>query len=222
MTFEEYYGESYSVLKQTEQNLLNLIREYPTDLIGAYQGKKNAEEGSEEGTKKEPEELQPILYCKSRIKAPDSMIAKLKKQGLQTDSATALHKMHDAVGIRIVCSFLDDVYAAADWLCGRNELEVLEKKDYIAWPKPNGYRSLHLILRMKESAGPGIQAEIQIRTIAIDFWAALEHQMKYKHEVEHERLMREELKHCADEIMSVDMSMQAIRDFIQSENGCKK
>ncbi|MCD8379289.1 MAG: RelA/SpoT domain protein [Lachnospiraceae bacterium] len=228
MTFEEYYGEAYPVLKQTEKELLNLIREYQINLTETYQGReKIAEETVEESaeetlkeTVKESEDLQPILYCRSRIKSPESMMAKLKKQGFHTDCATALLKMHDAVGVRIVCSFVDDVYAVAEWLCGREEFDVVEKKDYIAWPKPNGYRSLHLILRMSKGAGQGMQAEIQIRTIAIDFWAALEHQMKYKREVEHERLMREELKRCADEIMSVDMSMQAIRDFIRNENNC--
>ncbi len=262
MTFEEYYGEAYPVLKQTEQELLNLINEYRVYPGSAYQRReKRAGEASErtvegasegtaggapeetaeaaaketvgeakgtmekpaEETMEVPDDLKPILYCRSRIKSPESMVAKLEKQGYQTDSATALLKMHDAVGVRIVCSFVDDVYTVAEWLCGREEFEVLAKKDYIAWPKPNGYRSLHLILRMREGAGQGIQAEIQIRTIAIDFWAALEHQMKYKREVEHEKLMREELKRCADEIMSVDMSMQAIRDFIRdASSGAKK
>ncbi|MCD8068787.1 MAG: RelA/SpoT domain protein [Lachnospiraceae bacterium] len=158
MTYEEYYGDAYFILKQTERELLELVKNYP---------------GQEE-----LEDVQPIIYCKSRIKSPDSITAKLRKQGFPGDSQTALERMHDAVGIRIICSFMDDVYEVAEWLCGRKEFEVIEKKDYIAWPKPNGYRSLHLILRMKDGPGKGIQAEIQLRTIAIDFWAAREHQMK--------------------------------------------
>ncbi len=202
MTYEEYYGDAYFILKQTERELLELVKNYPRQ--------------------EELEGVQPIIYCRSRIKSPDSMRTKLRKQGFPEDSQTALEQMHDAVGIRIICSFVDDVYEVAEWLCGRDEYEVTEKKDYIAWPKPNGYRSLHLILRMKEDEGKGIQAEIQIRTIAIDFWAALEHQMKYKHQVEHEKMMREELKCCADEIASVDMSMQTIRDFIRGEKATVK
>ncbi|MCD8326148.1 MAG: RelA/SpoT domain protein [Lachnospiraceae bacterium] len=197
MTYEEYYGDAYHILKQTEQKLLELIENYP---------------GQEK-----LEEIQPIIYCKSRIKSPESMKEKLRRQGFAEDCNTALEQMHDAIGIHIICSFMDDVYAVAEWLCCQDDFEVTDKKDYIAWPKPNGYRSLHLILRMKEKESRGIQAEIQIRTIAIDFWAALEHQIKYKHEVEHEKMMREELKRCADEIASVDMSMQTIRDFIREE-----
>lgn len=195
MTFEEYYGDNYPVLKEIERHLLELLDNYPV-------------QESLEG-------VQPIIYCKSRIKTPESMIDKLERQNLPTDCDTAMRQMHDAVGIRVICSFVDDVYAVADWICARSEYEVINRKDYMAYPKPNGYRSLHLILRIKEGAGKGMEAEIQLRTIAIDFWAALEHQIKYKHQVKNEKLMRDELKRCADEIASVDMSMQTIRDAIQ-------
>lgn len=142
---------------------------------------------------------------------------KLERRGSLTDGRAALEKMHDAVGVRIVCSFLDDVYKIADWLGTRSEFEIAETKDYIAYPKPNGYRSLHLVLSFSSHSDSKLMAEIQLRTIAIDFWAALEHQMKYKKDIEHEKTIRSELKRCADEIASVDVSMQTLRDLILND-----
>lgn len=194
VTLEEYYGDELPRLRRVEELLLRIIGTYP----------------AEGGT----EDVQPILYCKSRIKQPDSMICKLQSHQFSTDAHTALQQMHDAVGVRVICSFVDDVYRVADWLRTREEFEVIGVKDYIAYPKPNGYRSLHLILRLWEPGVEGMTAEIQLRTIAIDFWAALEHQMKYKRSVKHDRTIREELKRCADEISSVDLSMQILRDII--------
>lgn len=197
MTYEEYYQEYYPLLKETEEKLVNLVKEYPLhNPVGEYE---------------------PVLYCKSRIKTPKSMIGKLQRRGLLTDKDTAMREMHDAVGIRVICSFADNVYQVADWLCGREEFEVENRKDYMSYPKPNGYRSLHLILKVRTDSGDILWAEIQLRTIAIDFWAALEHQIKYKHEIRHEKVIRDELKRCADEIASVDMSMQTIRDMIREE-----
>lgn len=126
-------------------------------------------------------------------------------------------KIYDALGIRVICSFVEDVYQIARWLQERDEIQIMEKKDYIAYPKPNGYRSRHLIIQYTTNDLKGITAEIQLRTIAIDFWAALEHQIKYKHNVPHEEIIRSELKRCADEIASVDLSMQTIRDILQSD-----
>lgn len=196
MTCEEYYGSRLACLKRTEQLLLDIIHEYPTQ---SY-----------------PNGVEPILYCKSRIKKPESMMRKLEGRGIPTDGATALEKTHDAVGVRIVCSFLDDVYKIAGWLRSRPEFEIVKTKDYIAYPKPNGYRSLHLVLSFP-APDQKLMAEIQLRTIAIDFWAALEHQMKYKKDIEHEKTIRSELKRCADEIASVDVSMQTLRELILND-----
>ncbi len=195
MTFEDYYKEALPELKQMEQDLTELIKQYPA--------------------REDRDQIQPVLYCKSRIKSPDSMIRKLTLHHLPTDAATALENMHDAVGIRIICSFVSDVYDVAGWLHSRQELSVLKEKDYISYPKPNGYRSLHLIVK-PASEEQNRLAEIQIRTIALDFWAALEHQLKYKQHVPYEKTIHDELKRCADEIASVDLSMQALRDFITS------
>lgn len=198
MTCEEYYGYRYDSLKRVEQVLLDVIHQFPT------QGYPNG--------------IEPILYCKSRIKSPESMMRKLERKGISTDGNTALEMTHDAVGVRVVCSFLDDVYKIADWLRTRPEFEVVKTKDYIAYPKPNGYRSLHLVLSFSLPPNQTLMAEIQLRTIAIDFWAALEHQLKYKKNIEHEKTIRSELKRCADEIASVDVSMQTLRDLILNDH----
>ncbi len=198
MTEEEYYGDLLPRLHAVRTQLLDMIGEYPET---------TCENGG----------MHAIMYCCSRIKSPESMMAKLKKRGLQTDCASAVSHMYDTVGIRIICSFFDEVYRVADWLKTRKEIQVLQIKDYIAYPKANGYRSYHLILSVLEGPGAGMNAEIQLRTMAIDFWASLEHQMKYKQKVKHENLIRDELKRCADEIASVDLSMQTIRDLLAED-----
>lgn len=152
MTLEEYYGDKFSLLKQGETYLKTLMETYPNSC-------------NKDG-------LQAILYIKTRIKTPESMIEKLKRHGMKEDSQTALQQIHDALGVRVICSFVEDVYQIAKWLQERNEIQIMEKKDYIAYPKPNGYRSLHLIIQFATGDLKGITAEIQLRTIALDFWAS--------------------------------------------------
>ena len=193
MTFEQFYGDSLPCLKEAEQRIKDIILEYQS---------------------KETTEMKQIQYCISRIKSPESMRRKLEKMEETVNVDSALTKVHDAVGIRIICSFIDDIYRIAHWLEDREEVSVLKIKDYIAYPKPNGYRSYHMILKIEEGLGEGVIVEIQIRTIALDFWASLEHQMKYKKEIKNEKLIRSELKRCADEISSIDLSMQTIKDLI--------
>ncbi len=197
MTMEEYYGAALPSLQEAIGRLLEIIGQYPASGRGT-------EEPSGE-----------VLYVRSRLKSPESLMAKLKKHGLPLDCASALRQMHDIVGIRVVCSFVEDVYRICRWISDRPELSVCQIKDYIAYPKPNGYRSCHMIVSLTDGPGSGIQAEIQIRTIALDFWAALEHQLKYKHSIPHEELIRSELKRCADEIASIDLSMQTIRELLK-------
>ncbi len=200
-----FYGEMYPLMEAARDRVLGLI-----DLFSEEQrGMGRAGEGCQ------GEELHSIVYCKSRIKSPDSMRQKLEKRGLPLTCRSALENVHDGVGVRVICAFSDDVSRVAGWLEGRRELEILNRKDYMSYPKPNGYRSYHMVVRILEGEGAGMKVEIQLRTIAIDFWATLEHQMKYKKETAHEALIREELKRCADEIASVDLSMQAIRDFLK-------
>lgn len=198
MTPQEFYGAAYAQLCAAEQQLTELIGRCPIA----------RDSGAGEGA---------VLYCSSRIKTPESMMGKLKKNGLPPTGRAAMEHMHDAVGVRAVCAFTDDVYRVAAWLAAQPELRRETVKDYIASPKPNGYRSYHLIVYLTAGPGAGVRAEIQLRTIAADFWAALEHQMKYKHTVHHERLIRDELKRCADEIASVDLSMQTIRELLAQD-----
>ena len=128
----------------------------------------------------------------------------------------ALHHLPDQIAgecLRVICAFQDDVYQMAQYLEERPEFAVLQTKDYISHPKENGYRSYHLILGILDGPGKGMTVEVQLRTIAIDCWASLEHQIKYKRRVPHEHLVREDLKRCADEIASVDLSMETIREL---------
>ena len=195
MTYEEFYGEEYQRLQKTQLTLAGIVQKI-------------------EKEKDTGEDLQPIVYDCSRIKKPDSMIKKLEKQGLPVTLESALKGVYDAVGIRIICSFASDVFAVVERLEKEPEIEILVKKDYLSHPKPNGYRSFHLCVRLKET---GLFAEIQIRTIAMDFWATLEHQLKYKKMIANEALIKSELKRCADEIASVDLSMQTIREILKED-----
>lgn len=154
--------------------------------------------------------VDPVEHCLARIKSEDSMREKCRRKGLPETAESALQEIHDAIGLRIVCAFLSDVYAIRDRLAAVEGYEVIEEKDYIRNVKPNGYRSYHMILRIG-----GYYVEIQLRTISMDTWAALEHHLKYKKEVGgNVDLIVSELKRCADELASTDVSMQTIRDMI--------
>ena len=156
----------------------------------------------------------PVEHLKYRIKAQDSMREKCRRNGLPETTESALEHIYDAIGLRVVCTFLDDVYAIRDYLSACADVEIVNEKDYIQNVKPNGYRSLHLIVRKD-----GYYAEIQIRTISMDTWAALEHQIRYKKNVGNSALIFEELKRCADELASTDVSMQIIRAAINEKDG---
>jgi len=157
----------------------------------------------------------PVEHCLCRIKSEESMREKCRRKGLPETPESALEKIHDAIGIRIVCAFLHDVYLIRDELLAAEGFELVREKDYIREVKPNGYRSLHMILKIK-----GYYVEIQLRTISMDTWAALEHNVSYKRSLGgNEALIRSELKRCADELASTDVSMQIIRDMIYSD--CK-
>lgn len=163
-----------------------------------------------------------IEYCKARIKSAESMKKKLIKNNLPITVGAALNDLTDAVGIRIICDFFDDVYTIVEWLKSLPRIKIIKEKDYIAAPKPNGYRSFHLIAKIISEEGKEVLVEIQIRTIALDSWASLEHQMKYKQNIKNQKLIVQELKRCADEIAATDLSMQTIRELIrESGNNLK-
>ncbi|MDO4649218.1 MAG: GTP pyrophosphokinase family protein [Eubacteriales bacterium] len=156
-------------------------------------------------------QMDPVEHCLARIKDPESMREKCRRKGLPETTESAIRLIHDAVGIRIVCAFINDVYTIRERLKTLDDIEVIEEKDYIRHVKPNGYRSNHMILRYKGE----IYVEIQLRTISMDTWAALEHHMKYKKEITgNQSLIVAELKRCADELASTDLSMQTLRDMI--------
>ena len=161
-----------------------------------------------------------------RVKGEESMREKCVRKGLSVSPRSALRDIHDAIGLRIVCSFVDDIYELVEYLRGLASITIVEEKDYIRNVKPNGYRSYHLVLLVEapfedvDGDNPGhFYAEIQLRTIAMDSWAALEHQVKYKKKLSgvNLELVTAELKRCADELASCDLSMQTIRNIIREK-----
>jgi len=159
----------------------------------------------------------PIEYIKSRVKSEDSIKEKLQRKGIEVNLENALTKIYDAAGIRIICTFVDDVYDVAEMIKKYDDIEVIKEKDYIKNPKENGYRSYHLVISVPLNIAGEIQQvylEIQIRTIAMDFWSSLEHQMKYKKNIENQGMIVEELKKCAEQIATTDINMMAIRNMI--------
>lgn len=159
-------------------------------------------------------EFDPIEHILARVKSDESMREKCRRKGLPETTESALTKVYDALGVRIVCPFLSDVYTIRDHIATSPDFTVAEERDYILHAKPNGYRSYHMILRSHE----GYYAEVQLRTISMDTWAALEHHLQYKKpHTGNQRLIVQELKRCADELASTDVSMQTIRDMILSE-----
>ena len=162
---------------------------------------------------KERTGMEPVEHLKYRIKSDESMREKCRRKGLPETEDSALHQVQDAIGLRIVCTFLDDVYSVRDSIKSIEGIEVVREKDYIRNVKPNGYRSYHLIVKIQ-----GYFAEIQIRTISMDTWAALEHHMRYKKKLGgNTALIFEELKRCADELAATDASMLTIRNMINEE-----
>ena len=162
----------------------------------------------------------PIEYITSRVKTEESMKEKLKRKKLPINLETALTKIYDAAGIRIICAYIDDVYTVVKMLKKFKDLKILKEKDYIKNPKSNGYRSYHIVFQVPlDIAGEvhPVNIEIQIRTIAMDFWASLEHEMKYKKNIKNQKMIVEELKRCANEIATTDINMQAIRNMINGK-----
>ena len=168
--------------------------------------------------------MDPIEHLLGRIKDEESMREKCRRRGMSETTESALYgSIYDAVGLRIVCAFIDDIYTIKERLLSLPHIEVIQEKDYIKNVKKNGYRSFHLIIRYdlgQVSGDPDNEkrkyyTEIQLRTISMDTWAALEHHLKYKKEIGgNKELIVKELKRCADELASTDVSMQTLRDMI--------
>lgn len=161
------------------------------------------------------EENDIVEYCISRIKSPRSVMEKLEKKNLPLTSRTALENLKDIIAVRIICKFLNDVYVMVERIKTSPSVVILKEKDYIANPKENGYRTYHLIVKLTIETSIDIPIEIQIRTIAQDSWASLEHKMKYKKHIPNQKMIQSELKRCADEIASTDITMQTIQELIE-------
>lgn len=191
-TTQSIYGEHKPALENTMNDILAHIKEIRVQM--------NAQLG-----------MDPVEHCLGRIKSEESMREKCRRNNFPETTQSALGDIFDAIGIRIVCAFVDDVYTIRDYIVNSGKYEIIREKDYIRHSKPNGYRSYHMILRV----GGKYHAEIQLRTISMDTWAALEHHLKYKKNLGgHVDLIVSELKRCADELASTDLSMQTIRDMI--------
>ena len=159
----------------------------------------------------------PISSIKSRRKKPMSILEKLQRQGFPISLQSIEDNLNDVAGIRVICSFVDDIYKVAKMLVDQDDITLIQIKDYIQNPKDNGYRSYHMIVEVPvffSSEKRPMRVEVQIRTVAMDFWASLEHQMKYKQDISNADEIMGELKECADVIAETDMKMLKIREKI--------
>lgn len=169
----------------------------------------------------------PISSITSRVKNPESIIQKLHKKGLPFTVEAVMANLSDVAGVRIICEFVDDIYTVASLIAMQDDLRVVKIKDYIRNPKPNGYRSYHMIVEIPVFFSKGktpMRVEIQIRTIAMDFWASLDHELKYKKNInpDTEETIAAELKACAERISETDTIMQQIRIKLDSVEEEKK
>ena len=164
----------------------------------------------------------PIESISCRIKKPMSIVEKLKRKGVEVSLSSIEKNLHDVAGIRVVCFFPKDIYRLAEKICSQDDIRLIEKKDYIQNPKPNGYRSLHLILEVPvffADEKKWMQVEVQFRTIAMDFWASIEHKVKYKKDIDASTSdIVEKLRGCAESIHSIDLRMQEISECIEASN----
>ncbi len=161
----------------------------------------------------------PIEHVKSRLKRPSSIARKLEKKGLEPTLENALEYIDDIAGIRIVCQFQDDIYKVAEVIQNFDNLRVIHIKDYIKTPKENGYRSYHMHVEIPVKMLDGekwVKVEFQLRTVAMDFWASLEHKIRYKNESEIPDSISSELKLCATLVEKMDAEMQSLNNQIES------
>lgn len=160
----------------------------------------------------------PIEHVTQRIKSPDSIARKLKRMGFEPTIANMEKQLYDIAGIRIICSFTSDIYRIAGMIARQDDVVVLKIKDYIKHPKENGYKSYHMVVSVPIYLSTGMETarvEIQIRTIAMDFWASLEHKIYYKFEGNAPEHIYDELKECADIINTLDQRMLSLNEEIQ-------
>lgn len=163
----------------------------------------------------------PIHHMQSRMKTIQSMMEKLKRKHVRVDMLSAVQNLTDIAGIRVVCYYIEDIYTIANLLISQDDIKVLKWRDYIKEPKPNGYRSLHLVVEVPVFLSEGrtpVPVEVQIRTIAMDFWASLEHSLRYKAEGDVPSDISDELAETAETIAALDLRMQNIHDRVDKLN----
>lgn len=161
----------------------------------------------------------PIHHMHSRMKSIQSMIEKLQRKNAARSISSAVENLKDIAGVRVICSYLQDVYTVADLLTGQDDVRLLEVHDYIKQPKANGYRSLHLVIEIPVFLAEGrvpVPVEVQIRTIAMDFWASLEHSLRYKAQENVPAEISDELARTANDIAHLDERMQRIHDQVDA------
>ena len=165
----------------------------------------------------------PFESIKTRLKSPRSIIEKLRRRGFSLADGNVEElvekNLYDVAGVRVICAFQEDIYRLADLLLQQDDIRLIRTKDYIKNPKPNGYRSLHLILEVPvflEKGKTPVKIEVQFRTIAMDFWASVDHKLRYKKNVEDEEKIVEKLRQCAETISTLDDEMQRIRNMIEA------
>lgn len=161
----------------------------------------------------------PIHHMQTRMKSIQSIMEKLQRKHESVSIASAVTNLTDIAGVRVICSYIQDIYTVADLLTSQDDVKVLRVRDYIKDPKPNGYRSLHLVLEIPVFLSEGrilVPVEVQIRTIAMDFWASLEHSLRYKAEGQVTEEVSRELLQTASDIAALDQRMQRIHDKVDA------
>lgn len=196
----EFYGENLILLEGAISEFLSCM-----DMIRRYE----VQLGNRD----------PVASSQTRIKSAESMRQKLQRLAFPVTAESAMKNVFDAAGVRLVCPFIQDIDRTAELIRAIPGVQIQTEKDYIRSPKPNGYRSYHMILSMPlrflGNSQKTLWLEVQLRTIAMDCWANIEHQLKYKQNIPDQALLLQELKRCADEITSTDLSLQTIRDLIE-------
>ncbi|MBO9129921.1 GTP pyrophosphokinase family protein [Bacillus sp. 165] len=170
-------------------------------------------------------EHNPIEHIKVRIKSPESIKSKLERKGLEVSTENGERYIHDIAGIRVICSFVSDIYKIYDMIKNQDDVRVLRVKDYIKNPKPNGYQSLHLVIDIPvflSDRTERVKVEVQIRTIAMDFWASLEHKIYYKFECDVPPHLTDELKQAAEMVHYLDVKMKRIKDEMELYTSAEK
>ena len=196
----EFYGENLILLEGAISEFLSCM-----DMIRRYE----VQLGNRD----------PVASSQTRIKSAESMRQKLQRLAFPVTAESAMKNVFAAAGVRLVCPFIQDIDRTAELIRAIPGVQIQTEKDYIRSPKPNGYRSYHMILSMPlrflGNSQKTVWLEVQLRTIAMDCWANIEHQLKYKQNIPDQALLLQELKRCADEITSTDLSLQTIRDLIE-------